>query len=242
MQGTRATTRRVVHLAWAALLAAAVCQAAPAFAQRAPLRDDDRKISRYVCSWQELQQQRVVMQQRDYSCGAAALATVARYFWGDDVDEEFFLQHVEAILQPGEVADRIEYGLTMTDLKNGAERAGYELAMGKLTYQQLTESKVPLVVGLSFDDFRHFVVVRGTFGGWVYLADPIQGNRRLAAGEFRQQWQQNAVLAIAKPGMDLPKVSRLRVCYDETILGWLNGQMVRRQLHPPRPFSIFRAP
>ena len=55
---------------------------------RAPLRDQRHEVEVYVPSWKELQRRNIVMQTRDYSCGAAALATVLRYYWGDPVGED----------------------------------------------------------------------------------------------------------------------------------------------------------
>ena len=40
----------------------------------------------------------IVMQKTDYSCGAAALATICKYYWGDNVDEDLFLRSLDGIL------------------------------------------------------------------------------------------------------------------------------------------------
>ena len=73
----------------AALLGSSLAAlASPAWAvenMRAPLRDPDHIFSERVWSWQELKRRNVVMQKYDYSCGAAALATVLQYYWNDSV-------------------------------------------------------------------------------------------------------------------------------------------------------------
>ena len=39
-------------------------------------------------SWRELKDKNVVKQNRDYSCGAASLCTLLKYYWGDNVTEQ----------------------------------------------------------------------------------------------------------------------------------------------------------
>ena len=46
------------------------------------------------------------MQTRDYSCGAAALATILRYYWGDRVGEDDVLLVLLKTLSPEETKDR----------------------------------------------------------------------------------------------------------------------------------------
>ncbi len=196
---------------------------------RAPLRDGEHITRKYVRSWQEIRRQNIVMQRRDYSCGAAALATVIRYYWGDDVGEELFLKELDKMLTPEEARDRVKNGLALTDLRRVAVKTGYRATMGKLTFEKLTKSRVPVVLGITVDGHDHFAVYRGTDGQRVYLADPIRGNIRVPTETFLRQWQKNAVLVIAKPGAKVRDVSPLSVRQDEICLGQLNWQYVRRQ-------------
>jgi predicted double-glycine peptidase len=196
--------------------------------QRAPIWDPMRTFQERICSYYELQRMRVVMQKRDYSCGAAALATIVRYYWGDDVDEETFLEIMIQILSREELEERVENGLALTDLRNIANKAGYQASMGKLKFSELAESKVPVVVGIVTNEHEHFVVFRGTDGYWVYVADPLRGNVRLPICVFQQQWQENAILVVAKPGVKVKDVNPLAPrCY-EIQRGWLNDQYVRQ--------------
>lgn len=225
------------------LIALATLTIAPVVAaQRAPVRDPDHVIRKRVCSYQELQRQNIVMQKRDFSCGAAALATLVRYYWGDPVTEETFLNAVDKVLQdPADRLDRIKNGLTMTDLRRAAVSEGYLSTIGKLSIRELRESKAPLVVGIVVDGYDHFVVYRGSDDYYAYLADPARGNLRLPIWEFRCIWQKNAVLVVAKPDMDPPDYSALSVRPSESYLGALNRQNVRRELTkqhtPPTTFT-----
>ena len=120
------------------------------------------------------------MQQRDFSCGAACLATICRYYWGDNVTEEMVLEQLDKMLTAEETEDRIKNGLAMSDLRRAAVKLGYQSVVGKTTFAKLGEMKVPAIVGIQPSGHKHFVVLKGTFGDWVYLADPIRGNIRMA--------------------------------------------------------------
>lgn len=196
----------------------------------APVRDPEHRISKRVESWVELKRHNLVMQRRDYSCGAAALATIVRYYWGDPVTEEYFLDELDKLLTPEEAKDRVKNGLGMSDLRRVAVKTGYQAVAGKLKFAKLVEAKVPLIVGLTIEDYDHFVVYRGTDYRWVYLADPIRGNVRVSIPVFLKQWQQNAILAIHKPGEKVKKQSPLSVKASEIELGELNRQLIRQEV------------
>ncbi|MFH1265926.1 MAG: C39 family peptidase [Planctomycetota bacterium] len=232
---SRETARGMLGTACGGLLAVACLAAltgrqASAQYSRAPIRDGDHIFQRHVCSWLELKQQNIVMQKRDYSCGAAALATLVKYFWGDEASEQLFLNELDKMLTPEEARDRVENGLALTDLRRVAVKSGYQASIGRLEFGKLVESKVPLILGLSLDGYDHFVVYRGWDGYYVYLADPIRGNVRVPGWEFVRQWQKNAILVVAKPGQEPPEASALSLTLDEVCLGRLNRELVRKQV------------
>jgi hypothetical protein len=200
--------------------------------ERAPIRDPSHQFSLEIRNYVQIKNQNIVMQRRDYSCGAATLATIARYYWGDNVTEDDVLRALDEILTPEQVKDRIENGLSMTDLRRAAVKMGYQAIAGKLSFYKLQDAKVPVIVGISPGGHDHFVVYRGTDGAWVYLADPIRGNIRMPIREFTDQWQKNAVLAIHKPGQKVRETSPLSVRWDEVIRGELNWQWIRTQQDP----------
>jgi len=199
---------------------------------RAPARDEQRITRKYVKSWHERGRGNIVMQSKDFSCGAAALATLIQYFWGDTIGEERLLQELDKMLTAEEIADRINNGLTMTDLRRVAIRLKYQSTIGKLEFEKLAESRVPVVVGVEVNDYKHFVVYRGTDGEYVYLADPARGNLRTPVAKFQQQWQDTAVLVVAKPNVKVPTTSALSVRSEERTLGWLNSQPIRKNFLP----------
>jgi predicted double-glycine peptidase len=201
----------------------------------APVRDEEHTFRRHVMSWRELQRENVVMQQRDYSCGAAALATLIRYHWDGETTEIQLLVEVVRMLTPEEMKERIKNGLSLTDLRRLAVRTGYLSSIGRLEFEKLREVKVPLIVGITVNDFDHFVVYRGTDGQYVYLADPARGNVRTPIPEFLEQWQKNAVLVVVKRGAKAEKKSPLLVRPEEIFLGELNRLHVRKRLESFTP-------
>ncbi len=220
---------------------------APALAQfnqytRAPIRDPERLIRKYVWSYKELRERQIIMQQLDYSCGAATLATIARYYWGDNVNEETFLSLIPRLkLTPEEIRDRVENGLTLTDLRDMANLAGYQSSMGKVKFSELAEAKVPVIVGITVSKHDHFAVFRGTDGYYVYLADPIRGNIRTEIDDFLEQWQKNAILVIAKPNTKVKEPNPMGIRFTEVFRGLLNDQTVNRNwtmINVPNPVRI----
>lgn len=196
---------------------------------RAPIRDEDHSFSIDAKSWKDKQTERVVMQERDYSCGAAALATLLKYHWGDEVTETQVLVEVVKLLTADELRERVQNGLSLTDLRRAAVKMNYQATIGKLEFDKLKETKIPLVVGIVINNFDHFVVYRGSDDTYVYLADPARGNVRVPAQEFVRQWQKNLVLVVVKEGGDPDRESPLKVSDEEKSLGTLNRQFVRDQ-------------
>ncbi len=215
---------------WMLLALSSFVLCAPARAgERAPIRDPQRIIYEHVWSYQELARRQIVMQQQDYSCGAAVLATVIRYYWGDPAEEGHFLDMMPKLkLTEAQLKDRIENGLTLTDLRDLANMAGYQASMGKVKLDELRQSRVPVIVGIKVNEHDHFVVFRGLDSRFAYLADPIRGNVRTPVPDFLKQWQKNAILVIAKPNAKVKDVNPMGVRETEIVRGALNDQTVRR--------------
>jgi predicted double-glycine peptidase len=109
-----------------------------------------------------------------------------------------------------------------------AVEAGYQASIGTLTMDGLQKSKVPLVIGIKVQEYRHFVVYRGMDQEYVYVADPMRGNIRTLRPEFQKQWQQNAILAVVKPGAKIKETSPLSVTFGELVLGETNKDMIQK--------------
>jgi uncharacterized protein len=146
--------------------------------------------SRPVKSLLEIRQERVVVQQWDLSCGAAALATLLNYQHGDSISEREIAKGLvgreEYLAEP--LLVRAQHGFSLLDLKRYVERRGYRgIGYGKLSFEDLLEH-APIMVPVSFQSYNHFVVFRGVLGNRVLLADPAFGNRTMPAAKFKRAW------------------------------------------------------
>ena len=143
-----------------------------------------------VKSLLEMRQDRVVVQQWDLSCGAAALATLLNYQHGDPVSEREIAKGLigreEYIENPALV--RVRHGFSLLDLKRYVDGRGYKgIGYGQLTLEDLIE-QAPIMVPINSLGYNHFVVFRGAQGNRVLLADPAFGNRTMLAAKFQNAW------------------------------------------------------
>jgi len=228
---TSATTHRLTAALLAGIVGCAVLasHAYGVVPKRAPVRNQAHQFQAFSRNYIEIRNQNIVMQRRDYSCGAACLATICRYYWGDNVTEDMVLVALDDILTPEEIKDRIEKGLAMSDLRRAAVKLGYSAIVGKISFYKLQDAKVPVIVGISPQGHDHFVVYRGFDGQWVYVADPIRGNIRIPAKQFIDEWQENAVLAIHKPGEKVKEISPLSLRWEDVVRGETSLQWIRSQ-------------
>jgi predicted double-glycine peptidase len=169
-----------------------------------------------IRSWRELRDQDVVLQRFDYSCGAAALATLMRFYFGDDVSEAAILVGILAPMSADEVRDREANGLSLLDLKVYAERIGYQAVGVRLDYESLPRLMGPVLVHLEPEGYRHFAVLKGVRGDRVFLADPSRGNVRLPVDRFAKQWS-GVALVLGKQGFGLPQSSPLALENQELV-------------------------
>ena len=150
----------------------------------------------------ELRDQYVVKQQLDYSCGAAALATLMVYYYGENTSEKEILgllsTRIETMTEE-ERARKTRIGFSLLDLKVVAQQKGYRAAGFKLTVDQLPQLLAPVIVHVRPLGYYHFAVLRGVAGDRVYLADPGRGNLRMSIERFLDEWD-GIVFVLGKAG------------------------------------------
>lgn len=156
-----------------------------------------------IRSWKELRDQNIVLQGFDYSCGAGAMATLMRFYFGDDVTEEGILLNILGSMNREDVEEREKNGLSLLDLKLCAERLGYQAVGVRLNYASLPQLKGPVLIHLENKEYRHFAVLKGVRGDRIYLADPSRGNLRMSADRFAKEWS-GIALVLGKQGFGLP--------------------------------------
>ena len=128
----------------------------------------------------------VVKQKFDYSCGAASLATLLRYYYGHAVDEADVLRQIAAA-GPA----------TFASLAEAAGHFGYEARGYALSLDALRRIALPVIVFLYVGEDDHFSVLRSIDSEHVELADPSLGNRIYAIPDFLRLWT-------TRPSRDYP--------------------------------------
>ena len=111
-----------------------------------------------------------------------------------------------AINLPEDVKNnRREKGLSLLDLKQAAERRGYQAYGVSLKPVSLYKIGRPVLVYLETYEFKHFSIFRGIKEDRVFLADPSRGNIRIPADKFLKEWKGGLALVLDKAGFKAQK-------------------------------------
>ncbi len=143
-----------------------------------------------VTSLFELRTAQVTMQNYDLSCGAAALASLLNYHHGDPVtereialaliDRDIYLENPDIV--------RLRQGFSLADLKRFADARGYVgTGYGEMDLDSALQ-RAPLIVPITLNGYKHFVVVRGRMGDRILVADPSFGNVTMTVAAFEHAW------------------------------------------------------
>src|SRR5262245_28685748 len=84
------------------------------------------RVERQLQSMRDLRDANVIKQQFDYSCGAAALATILRYGLRDEVTERDVLAQLFGLLSAEERPDVLSQGFSLLHLQRVAQARGYQ--------------------------------------------------------------------------------------------------------------------
>ncbi|NPB08085.1 MAG: C39 family peptidase [Aquificae bacterium] len=169
----------------------------------------------------------IVKQKYDYSCGAAVLATLFKFFFGEkDITER---EIVEGLLKVGDKEKIKErQGFSMLDLKKYAKYRGYTAKGYRARVKDLVNLNKPFIVALDLGNYKHFVIVKGINKGRVFVADPALGNIVLSVYEFEKMWVGNILLVIE------PKDGKgMRVGIEEKDLTIVRDEYLRNIFNPP---------
>ncbi len=150
-------------------------------------------FTQQVESMQERKFRNLVRQHTDYSCGAAALATILRYAYNLEADEATVIEGMMGVSDPELVHQR---GFSLLDIKRYVESLGMRGRGYRVNEERLRSLRVPGLVLMDVRGFRHFVVLKQVRGDVVDLADPILGNRSISVEEFLQSWPSRAVFIV----------------------------------------------
>ncbi|ROL70604.1 C39 family peptidase [Pseudomonas vranovensis] len=140
----------------------------------------------------------LVQQKTDFSCGAAALATILRQAYWLDVNEE---QIIEGMLAHSDHDVVRVQGFSMLDMKRYVESLGMRARGYRVQLDALQSVRIPVVVLMDVRGYKHFVVMQKVHNGWVYIGDPVLGHKRYKIEDFVKGW--NGILfAVIGRGYD----------------------------------------
>lgn len=152
-----------------------------------------------VESMRESRFRHLVRQRTDYSCGAASLATILRYAYRLEADEDTVIEGMLAVADPEIVRER---GFSLLDIKRYVESLGLRGRGYRVDEARLRSLRVPSLVLMDVRGFRHFVVLKQVHGDVAEIGDPILGNRVMPLAEFLDAWPSRAVFVVIGTDFD----------------------------------------
>ncbi|MHB8544211.1 MAG: C39 family peptidase [Leptospirales bacterium] len=150
-------------------------------------------------SYKELRFRDVVRQQYDFSCGSAAVATLLTYGYLRPTTE------TEAFKFMYKTGDRnkIEiHGFSLLDIKRYLASLGYKADGFRLPLKKLLDLRLPAIVLIEVNGYKHFVVVKGLSDQNVLIGDPAMGLRMDTRSHFRSLWK-NGIVFVIHEGPDI---------------------------------------
>lgn len=142
-------------------------------------------------SWKDRKFMNLVRQRTDFSCGAAALATIFNYAFGRETTEQQVLVNMLRVADPDIVRQK---GFSLLDMKTYAQSVGYQAEGYRVDYATLRKLEVPSIVLLDIRGYKHFVVVRRAWDDRVAIGDPALGNMTMTRPRFEEAW--NGILFV----------------------------------------------
>lgn len=140
----------------------------------------------------------LVQQKTDFSCGAAALATILRQAYWLDVDEQ---QIIEGMLAHADQDLVRTQGFSMLDMKRYVESLGMRARGYRVAADTLYKIRIPVVVLMDIRGYKHFVVMQKVEKDWVYIGDPVLGHKRFKVEDFVKGWN-GIIFAVIGQGYD----------------------------------------
>ena len=146
-----------------------------------------------VESFKERKWHSVVRQQRDFSCGSAAVATLLSYHYDRPTPED---EVFKAMFEVGDRKKIMAQGFSLLDMKNFLDARGYRADGFRVSLDKLAQVGVPAIVLLNIRGYKHFVVIKGITPRDVLVGDPSRGIQRYKRGDFQKLLENDIVFVI----------------------------------------------
>ncbi len=144
-----------------------------------------------LTSWKDRKFENLVRQRTDFSCGAAALATIFNYAFARETTEQQVLVNMLRVADPDIVRQK---GFSLLDMKTYAQSVGYQAEGYRVDYATLQRLEVPSIALLDIRGYKHFVVIRRAWDDRVAIGDPAIGNMTMTRPRFEEAW--NGILFV----------------------------------------------
>ena len=134
-----------------------------------------------------------LLQQYDFSCGSAALATLLTHHYGYPVSESTVFEYM---YRYGDQPKIRREGFSLLDMKRYLQAQGFEADGFEQPLAKLVEARVPAIVLINENGYQHFVVVKGLRGDRVLIGDPANGTRAMPLKAFEANWQSRLLFVV----------------------------------------------
>ena len=155
-------------------------------------------LPRATRSWQAMRFDGMVRQRTDFSCGAAALATVFSAGFGRRTTEQQVLVNMLSLANPDIVREK---GFSLLDMKRYVRTIGMQGEGYQVNYDALLQMRVPGIALINVKGYKHFVVIRRASRDFIAIADPAIGNRTISRRQFERSWN-GVVFVVLGEGYD----------------------------------------
>lgn len=146
-----------------------------------------------VTNMREARLRMTMLQQHDFSCGSAALATLLTHQYGRRVSEADVF---DAMYREGDQDLIRRDGFSLLDMKRYLLRQGFAADGFEQPLDQLLAARLPAIVLISEKGYNHFVVIKGYRNGRILLGDPANGTRAMSRAAFDAAWTSKLLFVI----------------------------------------------
>jgi len=158
-----------------------------------------------VVSMRQARLSGTMLQQYDFSCGSAALATLLTHHYRTPVTEA---QVFESMYLEGDQAKIRREGFSYLDMKRYLARLGFAADGFEQPLDKLNDARIPALALINENGYQHFVVIKGVQADRVLLGDPAQGTRAMPRRQFESLWT-NRLLFVIHNRMDQAQFNRV---------------------------------
>ncbi|MDE2402519.1 MAG: C39 family peptidase [Burkholderiales bacterium] len=134
-----------------------------------------------------------LLQEYDFSCGSAAVATLLTHHYGHPVSENAVFEYM---YRYGDQEKIRREGFSLLDMKRYLQAQGFEADGFDKPLDKLSEARVPAIVLINENGYMHFVVLKGLRGDRVLIGDPAKGTRAMPRSAFEASWPSRLLFVV----------------------------------------------